>query len=160
MGYAASHRAISDLKTEGKMPKRVHVRSSKYLNNGIEQDHRRVKQRIRPMLGFKRFDSAVVTISGIELAAKIRKHQFKVGKLPGRPKTIPAIWAAVVAAQSRRSDHLTRLARFEKFAPEPRRVLPAGYSRGEYHYHAKSRRRDPRVLQRLPPPWHADVYGF
>ena len=35
------------------MPKRVRVRSSKYLNNGIEQDHRRVKQRIRPMLGFQ-----------------------------------------------------------------------------------------------------------
>ena len=95
--YAASHRAINDLKTQGKMPIRVRVRSSKYLNNGIEQDHRRVKQRIRPMLGFKRFESAAVTISGIELAARIRKDQFKIGKLPGRPKTIPAIWTAVVA---------------------------------------------------------------
>ena len=37
--YAASHRAIADLKAEGKMPKRVRVRSSKFLNNGIEQDH-------------------------------------------------------------------------------------------------------------------------
>ena len=96
--YAASHRAVRELKADGKMPKRVRVRSSKFLNNGVEQDHRRVKQRIRPMLGFKRFDTAAVTISGIELAAKIRKHQFKVGKLPGRPKTIPAIWVAVVAA--------------------------------------------------------------
>jgi transposase-like protein len=96
--YAASHRAIADLKTEGKMPKRVRVRSSKYLNNGVEQDHRRVKQRIRPMLGFKRFDTAAVTISGIALAAKIRKRQFKIGKLPTRPMTIPAIWAAVLAA--------------------------------------------------------------
>ena len=96
--YAASHRAVRELKGEGKMPKRVRVRSSKYLNNGIEQDHRHVKQRIRPMLGLKRFDTAAVTISGIELAAKIRKHQFKVGKLPGRPTTIPAIWTAVVAA--------------------------------------------------------------
>ena len=96
--YAASHRAVRELKAEGKMPKRVRVRSSKYLNNGIEQDHRRVKQRIRPMLGFKRFHTAAVTISGIELAAKIRKHQFKVGKLPSRPTTIPAIWAAAVAA--------------------------------------------------------------
>jgi transposase-like protein len=85
-------------RAEGKMPKRVRVRSSKYLNNGIEQDHRRVKQRIRPMLGFKRFHTAAVTISGIELAAKIRKHQFKVAKLPCRPTTIPAIWAAAVAA--------------------------------------------------------------
>ena len=96
--YAASHRAIADLKAEGKMPKRVRVRSSKFLNNGIEQDHRRIKQRVRPMLGFRRFQTAAVTISGIELAAKIRKQQFKVGKLPGRPTTIPAIWAAVVGA--------------------------------------------------------------
>jgi transposase-like protein len=96
--YAASHRAIAELKAEGKMPRRVRVRSSKYLNNGIEQDHRRVKQRIRPMLGFQRFDTAAVTISGIELAVKIRKRQFKLGKLPGRPTTIPAVWTAVVAA--------------------------------------------------------------
>jgi transposase-like protein len=89
--YAASHRAVRE-------PKRVRVRSSKYLNNGIEQDHRRVKHRIGPMLGFKRFDTAAITISGIELAAKIRKHQFKVGKLSGRPKTVPGIWAAVIAA--------------------------------------------------------------
>ena len=95
--YAPSHRAVRELKADGKMPKRVRVRSSKFLNNGVEQDHRRVKQRIRPMLGFKRFDTAAVTISGIELAAKIRKHQFKVGNLPGRPKTIPAIWAALTA---------------------------------------------------------------
>ena len=96
--YAASHRAVRELKAEGKMSRRVRVRSNKYLNNGIEQDHHRIKQRIRPMLGFKRFDTAGITISGIELAAKIRKHQFKVGKLPGRPANIPAIWLAVIAA--------------------------------------------------------------
>jgi transposase-like protein len=80
------------------MPRCVRVRSSKYLNNGIEQDHRRMKQRIRPMLGFERFEAAAVTISGIELAARIRKHQFKIGKLPGRPESLPTIWAAVIAA--------------------------------------------------------------
>ncbi len=96
--YAASHRAIRELKAEGKMPRRVRVRSSKYLNNGIEQDHRRVKQRTRPMLGFKRFKTASVTISGIELAAKIRKHQFKIGKLAGKRITAPAIWSAILAA--------------------------------------------------------------
>ena len=96
--YAASHRAVRELKAMGKVPKRVRVRSCKYLNNGVEQDHRRVKQRVGPMLGFMRFDTAAVTISGIELAAKIRKGQFKLGTLPGRPTTVPAIWAAVVAA--------------------------------------------------------------
>jgi transposase-like protein len=46
--YAASHRAVADLKASGELPKRVGVRSNKYLNNLIEQDHRRVKQRLRP----------------------------------------------------------------------------------------------------------------
>jgi transposase-like protein len=71
--YAASHRAVREMKEDGELPCRVKVRSSQYLNNLVEQDHRRVKQRIRPMLGFKRFDNAVVTISGIELAEKIKK---------------------------------------------------------------------------------------
>lgn len=66
---------------EGELPSRVQARSSQYLNNLVKQDHRRVKQRIRPMLGFKRFENAVVTISGIELAEKIKKGQFKTGKL-------------------------------------------------------------------------------
>jgi hypothetical protein len=75
--YAASHRAVREMKEDGELPGRVKVRSSQYLNNLVEQDHRRVKQRIRPMLGFKRFDNAVVTISGIELAEKIKKGQTK-----------------------------------------------------------------------------------
>jgi transposase-like protein len=57
-----------------------------------------LKQRIRPMLGFKRFDTAAVTITGIELAEKIKKDQFKMGKLSGRPAAAPEIWAAVLAA--------------------------------------------------------------
>jgi transposase-like protein len=52
-GYAASHRAVAKLKEVGSLPCSVQVRSSKYLNNVVEQDHRRIKQRIRPMLGFK-----------------------------------------------------------------------------------------------------------
>ncbi len=96
--YAASHRAITELKSAGTIARRVRIRSSKYLNNVVEQDHRRIKQRIRPMLGFKRFETAAITISGIELAEKIRKHQFKTGKLQGRPGTAPDIWAAVLAA--------------------------------------------------------------
>jgi hypothetical protein len=37
--YAASHRAVAELKGNGELPKRVPVRTSKYLNNLIEQDH-------------------------------------------------------------------------------------------------------------------------
>ena len=96
--YAASHRAVADLRQSGELPKRVRVRSSKYLNNTIEQDHRRVKQRLRPMLGLKSFRNAAVAIGGIELAEKIKKGQFKTGKL-GRPMaTMEEIWQAALAA--------------------------------------------------------------
>ena len=80
-GYAASHRAVTKLKTSGILPRRVQVRSCKYLNNVIEQDHRRIKQRVRPMLGFKRFETAAVMIRGIELAEKIKKRQFNLRPL-------------------------------------------------------------------------------
>jgi transposase-like protein len=53
------------LKAAGTLPRRVRIRSCKYLNNVIEQEHRRIKQRVRPMLGFKRFETATATIRGI-----------------------------------------------------------------------------------------------
>jgi putative transposase len=64
----------------------------------VEQDHRKVKQRSRLMLGFKRFDNAVVTISGIELAEKIKKGHFKTGNLGGRNATMSELWSAALAA--------------------------------------------------------------
>jgi transposase-like protein len=97
-GYAASHRAVAKLKEIGTLPDRVQVRSCKYLNNAIEQDHRRIKQRTRPMLGFKRFETAAVTIRGIELAAKIKKQQFNLKAVTGKATAAPEIWAAVLAA--------------------------------------------------------------
>src|SRR5947209_16662167 len=97
-GYAASHRAVAKLKEVGTLPGRVQVRSCKYLNNIIEQDHRRIKRRVRPMLGFKRFETAAVTIRGIELAAKIKKQQFNLKPLAEKVTTAPEIWAAVLAA--------------------------------------------------------------
>jgi transposase-like protein len=56
------------------------------LNNVIEQDHRRIKQRIWPMLGFKCFETAAVPIQGIELAEKIEKQQFNLKLLTGKSK--------------------------------------------------------------------------
>jgi transposase-like protein len=97
-GYAASHRAVEKLKTSGILPRRVQVRSCKYLNNVIEQDHRRIKQRVRPMLGFKRFETAAVMIRGIELAEKIKKHQFNLRPLSGKATTATEMWIRVLAA--------------------------------------------------------------
>jgi transposase-like protein len=68
------------------------------LNKVIEQDHRRIKQRIRPMLGFKRFETAAVTIQGIALAEKIKKQQFNLKPLTGIATSAPDISAAVLSA--------------------------------------------------------------
>jgi hypothetical protein len=40
----------------------------------------------------------VVVIGGIELAGKIKKGQFKIGKLGGRKATMPELWQAALAA--------------------------------------------------------------
>lgn len=53
--------------------KRLH---NKYLNNLIEQDHRFIKKRTKPMLGFKSFRSAKITIVGIENIRMIQKGQI------------------------------------------------------------------------------------
>ena len=94
----SSQGLIAKLKAAGTLPRRVRVRSCKYLNNIVEQDHRRIKQRIRPMIGFKRFDTSTVTIRGIELAEKIKKDQFNLERLVGKQATAPKTWAAVLAA--------------------------------------------------------------
>ena len=54
----------------------IELRQSKYLNNLIEQDHRAIKRRVRPMLGFKSFWSARRLIAGIETMHMIKKGQL------------------------------------------------------------------------------------
>ena len=97
-GYAASHRAVRELKADGWLPANTKLRSSKYLNNLIEQDHRGVKQRIAVMLGFKEFRNAAITIAGIELLQRIRKGQFGLGRLGVQGQAAPEVWNAVLGA--------------------------------------------------------------
>jgi len=97
-GYAASHRAVREMRDDGILPKRTKMRSSKYLNNLIEQDHRGIKSRTRPMLGFKSFTSAANVINGIELLRRIHKRQFALSRLRRKGQAVSAIWNAVLAA--------------------------------------------------------------
>jgi putative transposase len=52
--------------------------TTKYLNNVVEQDHRAVKRVTRPMLGFKSFEAAQCTLTGVELMHMIKKLQLVV----------------------------------------------------------------------------------
>ena len=66
-GYALPHRAMRQLKADGLLPTDTKLRTSKYLSNLIERDHRGVKQRIATMLGLTGFATAAITIAGIEM---------------------------------------------------------------------------------------------
>ncbi|WP_370584681.1 DDE-type integrase/transposase/recombinase [Oculatella sp. LEGE 06141] len=68
---------IDALKADETIEKETELRQSKYLNNVIEQDHRHIKGIVKPMVGFKTFNSARRTLSGIEAMNMIRKGQVK-----------------------------------------------------------------------------------
>jgi putative transposase len=65
----------------------IAIRQRKYLNNIVEQDHRAVKRKVRPMLGFKSFWAARCTMAGIEVMHVIRKGQLET---PGQVSQTPA----------------------------------------------------------------------
>ncbi|OOR17061.1 IS6 family transposase [Bacillus cereus] len=66
---------IQELKEEKQMPEGIKLRQVKYLNNIVEQDHRFIKKRIRPMLGLKSLRTAKRIIAGIEAMHMIKKGQ-------------------------------------------------------------------------------------
>jgi transposase-like protein len=57
--------------------KETELRQTKSLNNVVEPDHRNIKRIVKPMMGFKSFNSARKTLSGIEALNMIRKGQVK-----------------------------------------------------------------------------------
>ena len=74
------------------------VRSRRYLNNIVEQDHRAIKRRCAPMLALKSFRTAAVTLAGVELAHRIRKGQFSFGRGgPRRFSSLKSLWARAFA---------------------------------------------------------------
>ena len=75
---SGSNIAALDLINENLEPeKKIKVRQIKYLNNIVEQDHRFIKKIVKPMKGFKSFNSARSTLAGIELHHMLRKGQYR-----------------------------------------------------------------------------------
>jgi transposase, IS6 family len=75
--YAATEIAIIEEKYYGDLDCKTQYRTTKYLNNIIEQDHRFIKRKVKPMLGFKSLKTAKETICGIEIMHMIRKGQVE-----------------------------------------------------------------------------------
>ena len=69
-------RAVAEMKRDGELWRRSRLRQCKYLNNIVEQDHRRIKRLVRPGLGFGGFATARRTLAGFEAMAMIRKGKY------------------------------------------------------------------------------------
>ena len=69
--------AIRDLVRDGLLPKSCKRRPSRYMNNIVEQDHRFIKRRVKPGLGFSSFPTAWRTLRGYEVMNMIRKGQME-----------------------------------------------------------------------------------
>lgn len=73
----ANTAALARLNADKVTDETIIVRQQKYLNNLVEQDHRNIKRRIRPMLGFMSFRLAQTLLAGIEVVQMIRKGQYQ-----------------------------------------------------------------------------------
>lgn len=85
-------RAVRDLKRQGRLWRFSRLRQRKYLNNIVEQDHRRIKRLVRPGLGFGSLRTARRTLGGFEAMAMVRKEQ--VHKVGGRDMKAQAAFVA------------------------------------------------------------------
>ena len=72
--------AVNDLKEDGLLPDTCKRRPTKYMNNIVEQDHRFIKRRVNPSLGFGSYPTAWRTIQGYETMSMIRKGQIEGAK--------------------------------------------------------------------------------
>ncbi|WP_088889388.1 IS6 family transposase [Leptolyngbya ohadii] len=91
--------AVETLKGDKIIDKETQLRQSKYLNNTVEQDHRHIKRIVKPMMGFKSFNSARRTLSGIEVMNIIRKGQVNgiaQGDSVSQTKFIEALFGIAV----------------------------------------------------------------
>lgn len=65
--------ALSELQAEGEAPEKTKLRTIKYLNNSMENDHKSTKSRYRQW--YQSFSTARNTLDGIETMRMIQKGQ-------------------------------------------------------------------------------------
>ncbi|CAH2605696.1 transposase (plasmid) [Rhodovastum atsumiense] len=89
---AAYPKAVAEMKRGDELWRRTKLRQCKYLNNIVEQDHRRIKRLTDPGLGFGCFQTARRTLAGYEAMAMMRKGQVR--KVGGRDMKAQAAFIA------------------------------------------------------------------
>src|SRR6266516_4861952 len=92
---AAYPKAFNELQAEGAIADSCELRQVKYLNNVVEQDHRFIKRRVKPGLGFFSFETAWNTLQGYESMNMIRKgqvHGVEKGNVTGQVAFIASLF--------------------------------------------------------------------
>ena len=79
-GHRPSRAALWKLRMEHVRWRHGKVRTCQYLNNIVEQDLQSIRARYGTMKCFKSFANAAITLAGLELAHRIRKHPFSFGR--------------------------------------------------------------------------------
>ncbi len=69
--------ALRAMKRDGELGRCTRHRRGRWLNNRVEQDHRRIKRRTRPLLGLQSFRTARRTLAGVEALAMLTKGQVR-----------------------------------------------------------------------------------
>jgi transposase, IS6 family len=69
--------AVAEMKADGGLWRFSRLRQAKFLNNIVEQDHRRLERLVRPGLGFSGFHTARRTLAGYEATRMVRKGQVR-----------------------------------------------------------------------------------
>ncbi|OBZ95544.1 transposase [Pararhizobium polonicum] len=75
--------AVAQLKVESKCLVKLVHRQVKYLNTVVEADHGKLKQRIKPVRGFKTLKAAYATIKGFKVMRALRKGRAAIFNLTG-----------------------------------------------------------------------------
>jgi transposase-like protein len=92
-GHRPSRSALWRLRREHPCWRNVKVRTNKYLNNIVEQDHRAVERRYAAMHGLKSFGASSIALAAVELAHRVRQRQFTLGHARGRRRhTMHSAW--------------------------------------------------------------------
>jgi IS6 family transposase len=87
--------ALREMKQKGELWRFARHRRGRWLNNRVEQDHRRIKRLTRPMLGFQGFWTAKRTLAGIEAMAMLAKGQVRAvprGDMPAQRSFVQQIF--------------------------------------------------------------------
>jgi transposase-like protein len=87
-GHPAYARATRELQQPGELGRRCRCRTSPYLNNIIEQDHRFIEKRIVAGLGLRSAEGTWRTIEGYEAMHAIRKGQDPLAGQSDAPTSI------------------------------------------------------------------------